>query len=346
MRRLWTLVSAVGVFALMLAVVLAAPTNYVLWSPGEPAALVGQGLDHPDLTISGAVTASPSGRILAPSLRQSDPGARVGLGAVVAYHLLPDHDALLTDTVPATGPSADEGDDASHQAEESAQEEALAAGVRQAGVPVVERPKVVAVRPNGPADTLLYPGDFVLAIDDTPVATADDVRSEIRHKQIGDQVVVTVLRAGIELTVTVPTLVGSSPDGTIPTTGTTLGTGYSYQPRIDLAIPGQSQADPAQGLALALAAYDLLTPDDDLTAGRRVAAIGQISQTGGVSPVPAVNEQASSAEKAGASVLLIPRGNCADLSSSFPDMEVLPVVTLSEAIAALGESDPADWGHC
>jgi membrane-associated protease RseP (regulator of RpoE activity) len=67
----------------------------------------------------------------------------------------------------------------------------------------VDGPAVVEVVPGSGAERAgVLPGDVVLAIDRTAVATVDDLGAAITSRRPGDTVTVTVLRNGAQVTVT------------------------------------------------------------------------------------------------------------------------------------------------
>jgi len=334
MRRIWTAVSSAIVLAAMVVVVCVTPTDFVIWSPGESTDLLGSTDGTPVISISGTSHAA-TGEILATSIVQTPQTTSVTLPAVVINFIAASHTVLPRDAVYSPGRTETETTDSRRQDIEASREQAIASGVRQAGIEVVERPKLTAVRQNGPAYRLLYPGDFILAIDNVSMSTPNDIPQYIRsNKQVGDQVVVTVFRPGVgEQTITIPRLAGSSTDGTVPTMGTTPGPGYLYTPIITVTMDVDQQ-DPSQGLALALATYDLLS-DSDATAGQTVAAAGAISFAGHVTQVSGINEHAMSALNAHATMLIIPSENCGDLTESFTGMDIVPVDTLAEAVSAV-----------
>jgi len=341
MRRIWTLVSAAVVFVAMAVTVGLAPTGFVSRAPGVALDVTSQQGSQPVIEVDGAQPLPQSGLILAASMVQSGQDERVSLLRLVIDYFLPNHEVLPRDNIYPSGQTAGEAADDAQQAVQSSRAQAMAAAVTQSGGNVIERPEVVAVRQSGPSYQKLFPGDLIVAIDNTPVQTDNDVLNYIRNnKQIGDQVVVTVLRGAIESKVTIDKLVGSSTDMTVPSIGVSQwGTGYSYSPSIQIATPA-GQADPAQGLPLALATYDLLT-GNDATGGKIIAAAGQIAADGTVSAVSGINEYATSAANAGATVFLIPSANCSDINDTFHGMAIVPVADLDGALTDLNAYNTA-----
>ena len=198
---------------------------------------------------------------------------------------------------------------------------------------------VAAVVVSGPANGVLQPGDLIEAVDDMPITADDEIRKAIRARGVGAPVVFRVIRGEDVLSLTVTTVEGI--DGQ-PNIGIRVTTGYRYAPtvtyRIDPAIVG-----PSAGLVFALAVYDRIT-DGVLTKDLTVAGTGAIDAAGKVSAIGAVREKVKGAEKAGASIFLLPRANCQDLGELNSSMRLIPVTTLKDAIAALqlleeGKSD-------
>ncbi|MCL2784719.1 MAG: PDZ domain-containing protein [Propionibacteriaceae bacterium] len=333
MRRIWTLVSSAVVFLAMAAIVVFAPMDFVVWSPGQATNILGEENGERLLQIPQAPNYREDDEILFTTRDQTDQAAVITLGTVINNYWLPSHSVMPRTAVFSPGQTPVEANETRRIDTEASLQEAFAAGVRAAGIEVIERPKIVSVRQNGPAYGILQPGDLILAIDNNPMSTANDVREYIRSKQVGDQVVVTILRGGQELILTIDKLAGSSYDGTIPTMGTVPGTGYSYDLdiRLNLSI---DRGDPAQGLAIALAIYDMLT-ETNITGGETIAATGRISADGEVSAVSGFNEHAMSAWNAFAAILIIPTANCSDIADVFGGMIIVPVDTLDQAVTAL-----------
>ena len=335
MKRVWTLVSAVVVLVAMTVVVFVTPTDFVSRSPAPAVDVTSQRGSTPMVMVNGAVTIETQGRIMATAMVQSGPDDLITLPDLIAGYLMPNYDVLPRGNVYSPGETAEEMAEAARLQVESSREQAMAAAVNQSQEVVVQRPKVLAVRQSGPAYQLLFPGDLILEIDNTPIQTDADIRTYVRsNKQVGDQVVVTIMRGLSTSKVTIDKLVGSSTDVTIPTIGVSQwGIGYSYTSSIQIAAP-VDQGDPAQGLALALATYSLLS-GQDMTGGKTIAVTGQIAADGTVQAVTGINEHAMSAWSSQAAVFLMPQANCDDLTAAFAAMTIIPVSDLQQAIDAL-----------
>jgi len=343
MKRRWTVLSAAAVFLAMAGVVLFAPTGFVLWAPGTATVVLSP--DDSIVEVGGQPLHSTGGRIVATSLDQSGPSARVALPSLVAFYLMANHDVLPRDAVYSPGQTPAEATAAAAAAAQTAADDSLAAAVRQSGVEVTERPMIDTVWPNGASNQLLFQGDLVMDIDNVPMGTPNDIKQYLARKQVGDQVVVSVLRDGDSLKVTIPKLAGSSGDPSVPSLGVTTVTGYSFPVEVGLTTPGP--ADPSQGLATALAVSAAMT-GTKMGPDSTVAAVGLLSAAGEVTGVAGINEHAASAAGAGADMLILPEANCADLTAHFPGLRVVPVTTLEQALSVLagaGQGDP-DLPRC
>jgi len=331
MKRIWTLAASGLLLVVTAALVLFAPTGFVVWSPGSAVDLVDPA--NPVIQVQSGAGA-PGGHILATSMVATGRASSASLAEIVVAYWSPNHAVLPWDAVYSPGQTAAEAAEADRQATEASREQALAAGAAAADVLVEPRPKVLSVRQSGPAYGLLLPGDLILTIDNTQMAGDDEARDYIRtKKKVGDPIVFTVQRGEKRVTITIPKLAGSSSDGTVPTAGVTLGPGFWYSPRISVTLETEAGAA-SQGLALALATYDLVL-GRDIAAGTTVAAVGRVGADGTVSQVSGINEHAMSAWTAGADWLIIPRANCADVEGRFAPMTIVPVQSLDEAITAL-----------
>ena len=230
------------------------------------------------------------------------------------------------------GRSADEVKQAETQMMETSQDDAVVAALRAAGQPVEQRPAVASVTVGGPADGKLLPGDLIASVDGADTADADAVSAQIRSHRPGEQLDFVVLRDRRETTVRIAAAQSGSDPG-VAVVGITVGRGYAYTPRITFDL-GQQIGGPSAGLVFALGIYDKITAGEML-AGRDVAGTGTITPSGDVGAIGGVRQKLASAERAGASVFLVPSGNCADLTGVRTDVTVVKVSTLNEAISQL-----------
>ena len=259
--------------------------------------------------------------------------SRLTLPEALAAYWLPGRDTLPRDAVFPPGQSADEVTKAEAQMMETSQDDAVVAALRAAGQPVEQRPVVSSVTIGGPAYGKLLPGDLIESVDGVDTPDADAVSDQIRTHRPTEPVDFVVLRDRVQTTVQV-VAAESGTDPGVAVVGITVGQGYSYVPRITFDL-GQQIGGPSAGLVFALGIYDKITAGE-LLAGRDVAGTGTITPNGDVGSIGGVRQKLASAERAGATVFLVPSGNCADLAGVRTDVTVVKVSTLGEAISQLG----------
>ena len=111
----------------------------------------------------------------------------------------------------------------------------------------------------------------------------------------------------------------------------------------DISISLAKTGGPSGGLAFALGIVELLTPENILR-GRSVASTGTIDAEGNVGGIGGVAEKILAAEKAGATLILVPTSNCQDLApgvATIPKgIKVAAVSSLKEALTALNSATP------
>ncbi|MEU5423938.1 S16 family serine protease [Streptomyces sp. NPDC001407] len=105
---------------------------------------------------------------------------------------------------------------------------------------------------------------------------------------------------------------------------------------------GLSLADvggPSAGLLFTLGIIDKLDGDGrggDLTGGRTIAGTGTIEPDGTVGAVGGVPLKTQAAKRDGATVFLVPRGECSDAGANLPaGLRLVPVDKLGDAVASL-----------
>lgn len=220
---------------------------------------------------------------------------------------------------------------------------AVAVGLDAAGMDVTvdgDGARILATLPGTPGDEAFEEGDVIIAVDDTEVALASELVAVLGDRVAGEQVEITVLRDGQELTralelvpLDTGTDVGQVGLGVLVTT---------VDLRIDAPVEARAVEDrqiggPSAGLVFALGAYDAAT-EESLGGGRVIAGTGAIDLDGNVGPVEAVAAKVRGALLVDAEVFLVPEAllDIAEAAAP-PELEVIGVATLQDAIAALGD---------
>jgi Lon-like protease len=185
---------------------------------------------------------------------------------------------------------------------------AAAAAARAAGLPVRisgSRVRVVDVLPDSPAAGVLRPGDTIVAVEGKRADDASELRELVQARPAGSRLRLE-LEGGRRVVLSSARLPGMSGG---------VGIGVAIETRdLRIDLPFQVRfrdrpdvGGPSAGLAYALAIADLLDRQD-YASGRTVAATGTIQPDGEVGEVGGVEQKAIAAERAGARLFLVPRG--------------------------------------
>ncbi|OIV37422.1 hypothetical protein BIV57_11145 [Mangrovactinospora gilvigrisea] len=96
---------------------------------------------------------------------------------------------------------------------------------------------------------------------------------------------------------------------------------------------------PSAGLLFSLGIVDKIQGDGhggDLTGGKDIAGTGTITAKGAVGPVGGATLKTQAAKAAGATVFLVPKGECSSAKANLPSgLRLVPVVSLQDAIGSL-----------
>ena len=194
-----------------------------------------------------------------------------------------------------------------------------------------------------PSDEQIDPADRILEADGVALDSVDDLSAVLSGKEPGDTVDLRIDRPGDgEQDVTVE--LSASPDdpdrtiiGFIPFDTAAITLPFEVDIRTD-DIGG-----PSAGLAFTLALIDELSPGD-LTGPQEVAVTGTISLDGSVGSIGGLTQKVSTVHQNGIKVFLVPASQ-AELDdparlqrlndAGRGEVEIIPVATLVEALAAL-----------
>lgn len=215
----------------------------------------------------------------------------------------------------------------------SSEDSAELAALRYLNIPFSIAPAVGTVAVGSPADEVLEPGDIFLSIDGVAVADTAAVQAAVAARKPGDEIKIEYRRGIEDKTATIK--LGKSPDPNVQ--GGFLGITMHEAPLSNLAVdfnlPGIG--GPSAGLMFSLAVVDKLS-SGEINGGDFVAGTGTIDENGAVGPIGGIPYKMIAARDAGATVFLVPAGNCAEAARHAPDgLELVKVDNLSDAVSSL-----------
>lgn len=208
------------------------------------------------------------------------------------------------------------------------QQTAQVVALRSLGIDVPESVLVGLINPKSPAAKFLKVNDVVQSINGVPLNRLLSARQVLDKVSPGTSVTVVVTRAGKSMTLKVPTQ--KNPNGA----GALLG--FYPVPRYKLpfqvAINAGDVGGPSAGTMFTLAIYDKLTPGP-LTAGKRFAGTGTISEDGSVGPIGGIRQKMVGAHDSGAKYFLAPASDCTEAHGHVPSgLKVFRISTFDQAV--------------
>jgi Lon-like protease len=314
---------AVGLVALAVAV----PVPLVALGPGPTFNTLGKVDDKPVITVQGLPSYPPSGNLNLTTVSVTD---RLTLVNVLGQWAAPDRQVVPRSAVYTPGLTDEEVQAKNAEDFTSSEINAESAAVQELGLPsVVAVADVVA---GSAADGKLKAGDKIVTVDGTPVADPDAVNRLLQTTKPGDAATVAFTRDGAAQNVTVT--LGSAPDEPRGVLGVVLAR-LPKDGAVNLDLGGIG--GPSAGLMFSLGIVDVLTPGD-LTGGRFIAGTGAITADGAVQNIGGIQFKMAAARAAGATVFVLPVGECAAAQPAVPPgLELVKVATLHDAVTALNE---------
>jgi Lon-like protease len=326
-RRTWTLLVSLGLAMALGLFGALATVPYVALRPGPTFDTLGVVAGKTVVDIRGARTYPTSGHLNMTTVSVID---NVTLYGALTLWISGRNALVPRDEIFPPELSDKQVEKQSQEMFRDSEANAKAAALRFLGYPT----EVVAgqIVPNGPASRALVVGDRLLAVDGREVRTAQQVVDVLANSRPGQLVQVRFQRGDVAPQETAITLgTGVRPDRGY------LGVGVTDSPVVNFGIT-ISLADvggPSAGLIFALAIVDKLTPGS-LTGDTFVAGTGEIATDGRVGPVGGIPLKMIRAREAGASVFLVPAGNCAEAAPRAPEgLRLVRIGTLAEAVQAL-----------
>ena len=343
LRYRWSFSAKFFFFTLAIAT-LAAPIPYVFFKPGVPDNVT-SGL----IEINDVKSYKANGKLYITSILVTNPDSPV-FGAETLYNWAVGPHVVLPRQV--VYPPAVEGKTITRdsRAEMAGSKlTATAAALSYLGYQFQEIYFVSQVRNYSDAKGKLEPGDRILIVDGDPIKEIEEIRTAYSERKVGDVIEIQVEREvdGQSRTfIERVRLVSNQEPGADPerpAIGILVGTTAKFPVDIDFNIRGVG--GPSAGLIFAVGIVERMTPED-LLRGRKIAGTGSITPNGRVGAIGGIEEKMIGASRKGASIFLAPRDNCPDIKHIPKGLKVIPVSTLSEAIAALRAPDDFRFPTC
>jgi len=343
-RRAWLGAGAIAAGAL-LGVGLLLPVPYLELAPGPTFNTLGDIDGTPVITIKVAQTYPTAGHLdLTTVNERGGPGGGLYAGRVLVAWADPSSRVVPREAFYPDDVSADDAKAENAQMFSDSESDAVAAALHYLNRPVISAVVVSSVIDGGPSDGKLAPGDQLLTVNGTAIATPDDVSKAMSTVKPGDVVKVTVRKdngdhaAGDAATGKVDTVsITTAHNPQQPTRAFLgIGVGTTYRATFPLNITVGGVGGPSAGTMLALGIVDKLTPGE-MNGGKFVAGTGTIDPTGKVGPIGGIAQKMAGARGNGAVLFLAPASNCPDVAqASIPDgLTIARIATLSDAVKAV-----------
>ncbi|WP_236623439.1 YlbL family protein [Demequina mangrovi] len=329
----------------LIALLTVVPSPYAIGSPGPTFDTLGTADGVELVEIKGAPTYMSSGELRLTTVSVQRAGSLpFSIGRVLAAWASQSEYVVPQESVYGTAEEEEEAQEQAAQEWISSQESATVSALEALGHPVPATLRIVGASERSNAADLVETDDVIVAVDGEDVETFTDLVDAVGDREAGDDIAVTVVRDGEQITETFATLddgAGAAVMG--------LYIDPEFELPIDVTVGIEKVGGPSAGMMFSLGIMDRLTEEDELQ-GALVAGTGTIDATGDVGAIGGIRMKLIGARDAGAEWFLAPVENCAEVSGNIPDgLNVVAVDTLDdayEAITRIGAGDTADLPGC
>jgi PDZ domain-containing protein len=192
---------------------------------------------------------------------------------------------------------------------------------------------IVLVEQGTPAAKVLRTSDMIVAADGHKVTSVTKLRAILAKHRPGDVVQITFVRDGKRMTAAIKT-VADPQDPKRTLVGVSARDNLTVKLPLKISIDAGGVGGPSAGLAFAL---DILQElGRNVTHGHKIAATGELSLDGTVSPIGGVKQKTLGARKAGVDAFLVPAGENAREARRYADgLRIIPVKNFPQALRAL-----------
>lgn len=297
---------------------------YAAEGPGPTINTLGEVDGQEVVNITGAKLDETEG-----NLNMTTVSVRTGmtLSQALSRWLFTDDTIVPIEQIFPPGHSTEDVEEQNRSAFIASESSATIAAMNYLNMPV--KVEVAEVLSESAATGIFEPGDTLISINNTPIATPGEAQEIVRSMSPGDRIEIVYERNDRESREDV-TLKEHPENPSVPLLGISMLSVPASD--IDVEYNLEDIGGPSAGMMFSLAVVDKLSPGA-LNGGKFVAGTGTIAEDGSVGPIGGIAHKVRAAEEAGAEVFLAPSQNCAEANSAKPEnLTILKVDTLPQAI--------------
>lgn len=324
------------IFSILFLVILglSAPLPYVLVEPGTPSDTLGKIKSKAILELTGVKTFPTTGKLNLTSIWVTSPDSRLQTFELLSAWIDGERSVQPREVFYPEAKDPKEVTAENVAEMKNSQLSAQLATANYLKIPYSQRLIVEGFTKDSPNKSVLKKGDEIIAFGAENVSSPAQLRALIASAE-RKQVQVTIKRDGDEMQV--PLQIRANAIGVL------ISEDYDLPFTVKLNL--KNIGGPSAGLIFSLAMIDKLT-QEDLVRGRNIAGTGTITPGGFVGAIGGIEEKLIGAAREGVTLFLAPSLNCSDIRHIPKGLQVVPVDTLTEAIAALRERDPERLAMC
>lgn len=334
--------------ALLVICGLATPLPYVLVEPGTPSDTLGKVKGKPVLEITGVNTFPTTGKLNLTSIWVTSPNSRLQTFELLRAWIDGERSVQPREVFYPRGTDPKQVTDESVAEMKNSQLSAQLATLRYLEIPYTQRFIIKNFLPDSPNKKLLKKEDEVISFAGERIRSSKQFKTLIA-KTKARSVDLRIIRNGKELTI--PIIIGSKvsddagDSSRIKRNFIGVFISEDYDLPFNVKINLKNIGGPSAGLIFSLAMIEKLTKED-LVRGRNIAGTGTMSPEGTVGPIGGIEEKLIGAAREGATIFLAPSLNCPEIRHIPRSLQVVPVDSLTEALAVLRETDPERLPIC
>lgn len=321
---------------------LVAPLPYVLVEPGTPTNTLGKVKGKPVLEITGEKTYPTNGKLNLTSIWVTSPGSRLQTFELLRAWIDGERSVQPREVFYPKGVDPEKVNEENVVEMKNSQINAQLAALNYLKIDYGQRLIIKDFRKKSPNRNVLRKNDQIISFEGKAMNSSKDLRTALANTR-SKVVELGVVRDGKKISI--PITISAELYGKVKKNYIGLYISEEYDLPFSVKINLKNIGGPSAGLVFSLAMIDKLTKED-LIRGRNIAGTGTISPNGKVGPIGGIEEKLIGAGREGATLFLAPALNCSEIRHIPKGLRVVPVDTLTEALAALREKDSERLPMC